>query len=271
MHPNDHVNLGQSSNDVIPTAIHVAASEPSPSELLPALEHLRGRIEARAAELDGRRQDRPHPPDGRHAGPPGPGVRRLGRARCEHGDRARCAATLPGLGELALGGTAVGTGLNTHPGFGDARGRAALAAPPAMPFARGEQPLRGPGAPGRGRGAERRAQDRGGRPDEDRQRPALDELAARGRPGRDRAARRCSRARSIMPGKVNPVIPEAVTMVCAQVIGNDAAITLAGQAGNFELNVMLPLIAHNLLESLALLARGGAAAGRSGHRRLGGA
>ena len=194
----------------------------------------------------------PHPPDGRHAGDARPGARRLrrpGRRRRPTGCAPRCR----GSGELPLGGTAVGTGINAPAGFGAARRRAARRrhGPAAVGGAR---PLRRPGRARRAGRAVGRPAGARGRARQDRQRPPLDGRRAHA-PGWPRSAcPTCSPAASIMPGKVNPVIPEAVTQVCAQVIGNDAAVAFAGSQGNFELNVYLPVIARNLLESIRLLA-----------------
>ena len=250
VHPNDHVNRGQSSNDVIPTAIHVATLISIERDLLPALHKMRAALGDKAAELDGVvKTGRTHLQDATpirlgqeftgYAGQISRGIARVERAREE-------------LSEVALGGTAVGTGVNTDPAFAgkvcerlsrrfgiavretenhfqaQSTMDAAVAASGAMKTVAVSimkicNDLRWLGAGPRASLAEL----------------ALPEV----QPGS-----------SIMPGKVNPVIAESATMVCAQVIGNDSTITVAGQSGNFELNVMLPVLAHNLLQSTALLA-----------------
>src|ERR671916_184485 len=250
VHPNDHVNRGQSSNDVIPTAIHLSALISMKEDLLPALEKLQGALEAKAREFDDViKTGRTHLQDATpirlgqefegYAGQMERGITRVQRAMEE-------------LSEVALGGTAVGTGVNTHPEFARqvcerlsarfgvevretenhfqaqsamdgavfASGALKTVAVSLMEVANdirwlGSGPRAGIGE------------------------IALPEV----QPGS-----------SIMPGKVNPVIAESAAMVAAQVMGNDATITIAGQSGNFELNVMLPLIAYNLLQSIELLA-----------------
>ncbi len=251
VHPNDHVNMGQSSNDAIPTAIHVSAALLARESLLPALEHLAAVIAAREADSAGIvKTGRTHLMD---AMPVTLAQELSGwRTQIENG-AARVRAVEPRLLCLAQGGTAVGTGINADPRFGAAFCQRAGAAHrhrlPAEP-----QLLRiAVGAGHRGRTV-RPAQGDRRQPDEDRQRSALDEQRAAGRASGEIALPALQPGSSIMPGKVNPVIPEAVAMVAAEVIGNDAAITVAGQSGNFQLNVMLPLIAWNLLESLRLLA-----------------
>jgi fumarate hydratase class II len=250
VHPNDHVNMGQSSNDVIPTAIHVSAAIEVSEDLLPALRHLAEVTEKRAAALDDVvKTGRTHLMD---AMPVRMGQELGGWAAQIRSGIARIEATLERLQALAQGGTAVGTGINAHPDFGagvarhlsestgigfrpsnnyfeslscqdtavELSGQLKVVAVSMMKIANdlrwmNSGPLAGLG---------------------EIELPAL-------QPGS-----------SIMPGKVNPVIPEAVTMVAAQVIGNDATITVSGQAGNFQLNVMLPVIAYNLLQSVEILA-----------------
>src|SRR5215210_1463853 len=249
VHPNDHVNKGQSSNDVIPTAIHISALVSIEHDLLPALRKLRGALGDKAAEFDDVvKTGRTHLQDATpirlgqeflgYAGQIERGIERVEKARSD-------------LSEVALGGTAVGTGVNTHPEFA---GRVcerlsarfgvevretenhfqAQSAMDAAVFASGAlktvavsvmkiaNDIRWLGAGPRANLAE----------------IALPEV----QPGS-----------SIMPGKVNPVIAESATMVAAQVIGNDATIALAGGSGNFELNVMLPVIAYNLIQSIEIL------------------
>ena len=254
VHPNDHVNLGQSSNDVVPNAIHLSALISIKEDLLPALEKLQGALEDKSREFDEVvKTGRTHLQDAtpirlgqEFKGYAGQVQRSIGRVRKAQED----------LTEVALGGTAVGTGVNTHPEFaGKVCERLserfsvevretenhfqAQSAMDGTVFVSGAlktvavslmkvaNDIRWLGAGPRANLAE----------------IALPEV----QPGS-----------SIMPGKVNPVIAESTMMVAAQVIGNDATIALAGQGGNFELNTMLPLIAYNLLQSIDIL--GGAAA-----------
>ena len=249
VHPNDHVNLGQSSNDVMPTAIHLAALLRIADGLLPALAHLQGQLDARAEEfMPVVKTGRTHLQD---ATPIRLGQEFQGYAgQLDRGAR-RLRHAMNGLSEVALGGTAVGTGVNTHPEFAlrvcakltemldipiretdnhfqaqsnldaivEASGSLRTVAVSLMKIANdvrwlGSGPRAGIGE------------------------IELPEV----QPGS-----------SIMPGKVNPVIPESVCQVAAQVIGNDAAVTIAGQSGNFEINVMMPVAAHNLLESIDIL------------------
>ncbi len=250
VHPNDDVNMGQSSNDVIPTAVHVSAAVLIGEELLPALRHLQATLEAKSAEAqDVIKTGRTHLMD---AMPVSLGQELGGWAsQIAHGI-ARLEGSMPRLCGLAQGGTAVGTGINAHPSFGakvavllseatdlsftpadnyfeslstqdtavEISGQLKTLAVSLMKIANdlrwmNSGPLAGLG---------------------EITLPAL-------QPGS-----------SIMPGKINPVIPESVAMVAAQVIGNDAAITVAGQSGNFQLNVMLPLVAFNLTQSVHILA-----------------
>jgi fumarate hydratase class II len=250
VHPNDHVNLGQSSNDVIPTAIHVAARLAIDEDLIPALEQLRDALAAKAAEFANiPKTGRTHLQD---ATPVTLGQVFQGYAsQVTHGIR-RLQTAGESLAELALGGTAVGTGLNTHPEFAPAT-IAKLAKRTGIPFREAENHFEAQS--GRDAAVEASGALRvvavsltkiandirwlGSGP-----RNGLGELLLpEVQPGS-----------SIMPGKVNPVIAESVLMVAAQVLGNDLAVAIGGQAGNFELNVMMPVIAHNLLESIALLA-----------------
>src|SRR4051795_12809650 len=250
VHPNDHVNMGQSSNDVFPSAVHLAALAESQDKLLPALERLSSSLAAKAEEFaDVVKAGRTHLMDavpvtlGQEFGGYAAQIRLAG-------DRVRSA--LPRVAQIPLGGTATGTGLNTHPHFAaGVRARMAEATgvqaePPADPFeAQGSRDalvelsgelkvvavsltkiandiaLMGSGP-----------------------RTGLGELALP----------ELQKGSSIMPGKVNPVMPEVTLQVAAQVIGNDTAITIGGMQGQFELNVRIPLIARNLLQSIALLA-----------------
>lgn len=253
VHPNDHVNAGQSSNDLIPTALHVAAVRSVKGSLLPALEHLQAVLQDKAdAFKDIRKIGRTHLQD---AVPMTLGQAFSGFVRqIELGSR-RVNGVLPRLTELALGGTAVGTGLNTHPAFA-AKTILAISAFTGIQFSEAHNHFEAQAA--RDAAVEtsgalktvatsfvKIANDirwLGSGPRcgiGELQLPAL-------QPGS-----------SIMPGKVNPVIPEAVLQAAFQVTGNDTAITMAGQSGNFELNVTLPLIAHNLLQSIDLLAGAG--------------
>jgi len=252
VHPNDHVNKGQSSNDVIPTATNLAAYEEIERRLIPALERLRDALAAKARQFDDViKIGRTHLQD---ATPIRLGQEFSGYASMvDHGVR-RMRAVLPHLGELALGGTAVGTGINTHPEFAR-RAIARLSQWTGLDLREAENHFEAQGARDsivETSGALRTvavslmkiANDirwLGSGP-----RCGIGEiLIPELQPGS-----------SIMPGKVNPVMSEMLMMVCAQVIGNDAAIAIAGQHGNFELNVMLPVMAHNVLESIHILANG---------------
>ncbi len=251
VHPNDHVNMSQSSNDVIPAAIHVSAYLDATDHLLPALGHLRETIDRRAAELDHVvKTGRTHLMD---ALPIRMGQELSGWSRQVADGMARIESTFPRLRALALGGTAIGTGLNAHPEFGR-RVAARLASATGLPFVTSDNyfavlssqdtavelsgQLRTAAVALMKIANDLRWMNSG--PQSGLAEIALADL----QPGS-----------SIMPGKVNPVIPEALTMVCAQVIGNDVTVALGGQSGNFQLNVMLPVIAYNLLQSLTLLAR----------------
>jgi fumarate hydratase class II len=250
IHPNDHVNMGQSSNDVIPATIHVAAYLEVTESLLPALRHLHQVLVHKAAETDDViKTGRTHLMD---ATPIRMGQEISGWAAQIEKGIARIEGVLPRLAELALGGTAVGTGLNAHPEFGR-RVAAALAERTGLPFVETSNHFEA-------QAAQDTAVELSGqlkvvatslmkiandlRWMNSGPQAGLAEIVLPGlQPGS-----------SIMPGKINPVIPEAVAMVCAQVFGNDLTITIGGQSGNFELNVMLPVIAYNLLQSITLLA-----------------
>jgi fumarate hydratase class II len=251
VHPNDHVNMCQSSNDVIPAAIHVSAYVEVSENLIPALAHLRETIDQRATQLDHVvKTGRTHLMDAL----PIRMSQELSGWSCQVARSLEgVESTLPRLRELAIGGTAIGTGLNAHPEFG-ARVAAKLAAMTGLPFVTGRNYF-----------ALMASQD------------SAVELSGQLKTVATALMKIANDLRwmnsgpqaglaeislpdlqpgsSIMPGKVNPVIPEAVTMVCAQVMGNDVTIMLGGQAGNFQLNVMLPVIAYNLLQSVTLLAR----------------
>ncbi len=250
VHANDHVNMGQSSNDVIPTALHVAAVLAIEEDLIPALRGLAEILNIKAAEFDGVvKIGRTHLMD---AVPIRLGQEFSGYARQIALGIERIEATLPGLRELAIGGTAVGTGLNTHPAFG-ARVAAALTALTGTEFREAVNHFEAQGARDAyvfAAGAlttlaaslMKIANDirmMGSGPQ-----AGLGELILPAiQPGS-----------SIMPGKVNPVLCEAVIQVGAQVTGNCAAVTIGGQWGQLDLNVMLPMMARNLLESIRLLA-----------------
>ena len=250
VHPNDHVNMGQSSNDVIPTAMHVAALYVVERSLIPALRKLQSALEAKAKEFDSIvKIGRTHLQDatpvrlgqefGGYARQVELGVRRLEKLRDT-------------LGELPLGGTAVGTGINTDPAFPPAA-ILHLSRITGLQFAEAKNHFEAQG------GKDAIVEASG----------ALKTIAVSfTKIANDvrwlASGPRCGIGEiilpetqpgsSIMPGKVNPVIAESVLMVAAQVIGNDAAVTIAGQAGVFELNVMMPVMAHNVLESIRLLA-----------------
>ncbi|MDQ3739870.1 MAG: class II fumarate hydratase [Actinomycetota bacterium] len=249
-HPNDHVNMGQSSNDVFPSAVHLAALAEATDRLLPALERLEASFAEKAEAFeDVVKSGRTHLMDavpvtlGQEFGGYAAQIR-LGRARVE--------AALPHVAQIPLGGTATGTGLNTHPEFAE-RVRALLSETTGHDVRAPEDPFEAQG-----------------------NRDALvelsgmlkvvavsltkiaNDLAWMGSGPRagigELLLPELQKGSSIMPGKVNPVIPEVVLQVACQVMGNDTAITVAGSQGNFELNVRIPLIARNLLQSIQLLA-----------------
>lgn len=249
IHPNDHVNYGQSSNDVIPTTIRVAAVQAVKNNLIPSLQHLQDAFTKKGKEFaDVVKTGRTHLMD---AMPVTIQQEFEGYAHQLKLGVQRLECTLERLAELPQGGTAVGTGLNTHPEFG-LRMAEELSSMSGCSFREADNhfeaqstvdaPVELSGqlktiAVGLMKiGNDLRWMNSG--PNSGIGEIKLEAL----QPGS-----------SIMPGKVNPVIEESLTMVCAQVIGNDSAITLAGQSGNFELNVMLPLVAHNLLESIDIL------------------
>jgi fumarate hydratase class II len=250
VHPNDDVNMGQSSNDVFPSAVHLAALDELVHDLLPALTRLGDALSAKAVEFDDVvKSGRTHWMD---AVPVTLGQEFAGYAAQVRQGVARIESTLGRVGQIPLGGTATGTGLNTHPEFA-ARVRELLAAdsgltilPPADPFE--SQAARDALVEASGAlktvavSLTKVANDlrfMGSGPRAGLAEIFLPEL---------------QKGSSIMPGKVNPVIPEVVTQVAAQVIGNDAAIAIGGMQGHFELNVFVPLIARNLLDSIRLLA-----------------
>ncbi len=252
VHPNDEVNRGQSSNDVFPTAMNVAAAETVSSDLMPALNQLQATLAAKAAEFAGIvKIGRTHLQD---ATPLTLGQEFSGYAAQLAHSRDHIAATLPHVLELALGGTAVGTGLNTHPQFGE-RAAAAIGRYTGLAFVTAPNKFEAMAA------ADALVNLHG----------ALKALAASLTKIANDVRWLASGPRSglgeitipenepgssIMPGKVNPTQCEAVTMLCAQVMGNDVAVGIGGASGNFELNVYRPLIIHNVLQSIRLLADG---------------
>lgn len=252
VHPNDHVNASQSSNDVFPSSIHIAATAAVSRELIPALEHLAAALELKAAEFaEVVKAGRTHLMD---ATPVTLGQEFGGYAAQVRYGVERLRAALPRLAELPLGGTAVGTGINTPPGF-SAAVIAEVADATGLPLTEARDHFEAQGA-----------------------RDALVETSGVLRTIAVSLTKICNDLRwmasgprtglaeinlpdlqpgsSIMPGKVNPVVPEALLMIAAQVMGNDATVAVAGAAGNFELNVMLPVMARNLLESIRLLGNG---------------
>ena len=250
VHPNDHVNASQSSNDVFPSSIHIAATAAVVQDLIPALEHLSEALERKSAEFEAVvKSGRTHLMD---ATPVTLGQEFGGYAAQVRYGRERLLTTLPRVAELPLGGTAVGTGINTPPGFAAAV-IAEVAQATGLPLTEARDHFEAQGArdglvelSGQLRtvavGFTKIANDlrwMGSGPRTGLAEINLPDL----QPGS-----------SIMPGKVNPVLPEVVLMVAAQVIGNDTTVTVAGASGNFELNVMLPVIARNVLESVRLLA-----------------
>jgi fumarate hydratase, class II len=248
-HPNDHVNMGQSSNDVFPSAVHLAALDEATHRLLPALERLERAFAAKAEEFeDIVKSGRTHLMD---AVPVTLGQEFSGYAAQIRLAQRRVRNALPQVAQIPLGGTATGTGLNTHPQFAE-RVRARLSADTGLEVLAPEDPFEAQG-----------------------NRDALVELsgalkvtavsltkiagdlALMGSGPRAGIGElflpELQKGSSIMPGKVNPVLPEVVLQVSAQVIGNDTAITIGGLQGQFELNVRIPLIARNLLQSIHLL------------------
>ncbi|MER5551614.1 class II fumarate hydratase [Streptomyces sp. NPDC002793] len=250
VHPNDHVNASQSSNDVFPSSIHIAATAAVTADLIPALEHLAASLERKSAEFaEVVKSGRTHLMD---ATPVTLGQEFGGyAAQIRHGVE-RLRASLPRLAELPLGGTAVGTGINTPPGF-SAAVIAEVARTTGLPLTEARNHFEAQGA--RDGLVETSGQLRTVAVSLTKISNDLRWMASGPRTGlAEISLPDLQPGSSIMPGKVNPVIPEAVLMVAAQVTGNDATVAAAGAAGNFELNVMLPVIAKNLLESVRLLA-----------------
>ena len=249
VHPNDHVNASQSSNDVFPSSIHIAATAAVTAYLIPALEHLAASLERKSAEFaEVVKSGRTHLMD---ATPVTLGQEFGGyAAQIRHGVE-RLHASLPRLAELPLGGTAVGTGINTPPGF-SAAVIAEVARTTGLPLTEARNHFEAQGA--RDGLVEASGQLRTIAVSLTKISNDLRWMASGPRTGlAEISLPDLQPGSSIMPGKVNPVVPEAVLMVAAQVTGNDATVAAAGAAGNFELNVMLPVIAKNLLESVRLL------------------
>jgi fumarate hydratase class II len=250
VHPNDHVNLGQSSNDVIPSVIHIAALRLIHGNLVPSLESLRKALAAKADEFkDIRKLGRTHLQD---AVPIYLGQEFGGYARQIELAVERIESVEPRLSELALGGTAVGSGLNTHPDFAK-QVIVLISDHTGLPFAEAQNHFEA-----------QAAQDAAVETSGALKTTAVSLvkiandvrwLASGPRSGLGEInLPSLQPGSSIMPGKVNPVIPEAVLQVAAHVVGNDTTIMMGGQGGIFELNVMLPVIAYNLLQSISLLA-----------------
>ena len=250
VHPNDHVNLGQSSNDVIPTAIHIAASETIQRQLLPALSRLHRALAQKARDFDAVvKIGRTHLQD---ATPVRLGQEFGGYARQIELGLARMKRAQEALSEVALGGTAVGTGLNCHPDF-SAKVMARISEETGCVFREALNHFEA-----------QSTQDSLVEASGELRTIAVSLMKIANDIRWLGSGPRCGLGEiqlpetqpgsSIMPGKVNPVIAESVTMVCAQVIGNDMTVTIGGQAGNFELIVMLPVMAYNLLQSIELLA-----------------
>ncbi|MEU7333136.1 class II fumarate hydratase [Streptomyces parvus] len=250
VHPNDHVNASQSSNDVFPSSIHIAATAAVTADLIPALDHLADSLGRKSAEFaEVVKSGRTHLMD---ATPVTLGQEFGGYAAQIRYGVERLRASLPRLAELPLGGTAVGTGINTPPGF-SAAVIAEVAEATGLPLTEARDHFEAQGA--RDGLVETSGQLRTIAVSLTKISNDLRWMASGPRTGlAEIALPDLQPGSSIMPGKVNPVIPEAVLMVAAQVTGNDATVATAGAAGNFELNVMLPVIAKNLLESVRLLA-----------------
>ncbi|MFJ2129495.1 class II fumarate hydratase [Streptomyces sp. NPDC087849] len=250
VHPNDHVNASQSSNDVFPSSIHIAATAAVTGDLIPALDHLAAALERKSAEFATVvKSGRTHLMD---ATPVTLGQEFGGYAAQIRYGVERLRASLPRLAELPLGGTAVGTGINTPPGF-SAAVIAEVARATGLPLTEARDHFEAQGA--RDGLVETSGQLRTLAVSLTKISNDLRWMASGPRTGlAEINLPDLQPGSSIMPGKVNPVIPEAVLMVAAQVMGNDATVAVAGAAGNFELNVMLPVIAKNLLESVRLLA-----------------
>jgi fumarate hydratase class II len=250
VHPNDDVNMGQSSNDVFPSAVHLAALDELGNDLVPALAELAASLERKAREFDDVvKSGRTHLMD---AVPVTLGQEFGGYAAQVRQGIARVQDAMPRLGQIPLGGTATGTGLNTHPEFAE-RVRALLVAQTGLTISAPADPFEAQAA-------------RDGLVEASGALKVVavsltkiaNDLRLMGSGPRAGLAEiflpELQKGSSIMPGKVNPVIPEVVTQVAAQVIGNDQAIAVGGMQGHFELNVFIPMMARNLLDSIKLLA-----------------
>jgi len=250
VHPNDQVNASQSSNDVFPSAMHLAATEAVVNDLIPALTRLAEALEAKADEFESVvKSGRTHLMD---ATPVTLGQEFGGYAAQVRYGVERLHDTLPRVGELALGGTAVGTGINALAGFAAAV-IAELRETTGLPLTEARNHFEAQGA--RDALVELSGQLRTIAIGLYKIATDIRWMASGPRAGlAEIAVPDLQPGSSIMPGKVNPVIPEALSMVCAQIIGNDAAVAFGGAAGNFELNIMLPMLARNVLESIRLLA-----------------
>ena len=250
VHANDHVNMGQSSNDVFPSAVHLAALDELTNDLLPAMGALAASLEAKAKEFDDVvKSGRTHWMD---AVPVTLGQEFSGYAAQVRQGIARVEDSLPRLGQVPLGGTATGTGLNTHPEFA-ARVRELLSKETGLTISAPADPFEAQAARDgivEASGALKTVAVSLTKVAND-----IRYLGSGPRAGlAEITLPELQKGSSIMPGKVNPVIPEVVTQVSAQVIGNDAAITVGGMQGHFELNVFVPLLARNILDSVKLLA-----------------
>jgi len=250
VHPNDHVNASQSSNDVFPSAIHIAATQSLVQTLVPALRHLSETLSLKAAEFaEVVKAGRTHLMD---ATPVTLGQEFGGYAAQIRYGIERVEAVLPRVAELPLGGTAVGTGINTPPGFAESV-ISIVADRTDLPFTEARDHFEAQGA--RDGLVEASGVTRTIAVSLYKIANDLRWMASGPRAGLGEISLPdLQPGSSIMPGKVNPVVCEATLMVCAQVIGNDAAVAFAGTTGHFELNVMLPLMGRNLLESIQLLA-----------------
>jgi fumarate hydratase, class II len=250
VHPNDDVNLGQSSNDVFPSAVHLAALDQLVNDLLPALELLAASLEAKAREFDDVvKSGRTHWMD---AVPVTLGQEFGGYAAQVRQGIARVQDALPRVGQIPLGGTATGTGLNTHPEFA-ARVRERLASETGLTISPPADPFEAQAA--RDGIVEASAALKTVAVSLTKVANDIRYLGSGPRAGlAEIVLPELQKGSSIMPGKVNPVMAEVMTQVAAQVIGNDGAITVGGMQGHFELNVFVPLLARNILDSIKLLA-----------------
>ena len=250
VHPNDHVNMGQSSNDVIPSVLHISARVMIHRDLIPALERLQQELDKKATAFeDVVKIGRTHLQD---AVPMALGQEFSGYARQIELALERLESIDPRLAELAIGGTAVGTGINTHPEF-STRVVTRISEKTGLVFTEAQNHFEAQAA--RDAAVETSGVLKTIAVSLSKMANDIRWLASGPRSGLGEITLPSLQpGSSIMPGKVNPVIPEVVLQVGAQVMGNDTTVTVAGQSGNFELNVMIPVIAHNLLQSIGLLA-----------------